>query len=230
MTVTASLILDLVLLVLLACCVISGFRRGLILTLCSLLAVVLALAGGWYLATHWSQPLQEKLEPVLLASFLSSEQEEAAPETPAPGQTPEDPAASDQETQPSGLMDRFSQAIQEELAQGAETAQTAALTALAASAAALLAKSILFLVGFLVVLAVWWILCHALNLVAKLPGLHFLNKALGGLLGLVKGILLLTVARWALCDLLGWIPAQVAAESQVLSLLETLSLFSWLGA
>jgi hypothetical protein len=37
------------------------------------------------------------------------------------------------------------------------------------------------------------------------------------------------VARWALCDLLGWIPAGVIAESRVLPMLSSLSIFSLLG-
>ena len=131
MTLTASLLLDLVLLGLLVVFFLVGYQRGLILTLCSLLAVVLSFAGGWYLATHAAEGFQGKLGPEV------------------PG---------------------------------------------------FVASSLLFLAGFLVVQIVWVTLCHALNLVAKLPGLHLLNKILGGLLGLVKGIAILMVARWALCQ------------------------------
>ena len=99
---------------------------------------------------------------------------------------------------------------------------------LAASIAQTVAKAVLFLVGFLVVLLVWNILFHALHLVAKLPGLHLLNKVLGGAFGLVKGVLLLMVAQWLLCDLLGWIPSEIAQQSHLLSLLSALSLSSWL--
>ena len=115
MTLTASLLLDLVLLGLLVVFFLVGYQRGLILTLCSLLAVVLSFAGGWYLATHAAEGFQAQLGPEV------------------PG---------------------------------------------------FVASSLLFLAGFLVVQIVWVTLCHALNLVAKLPGLHLLNKILGGLLGL----------------------------------------------
>ena len=57
MTLTASLLLDLVLLGLLVVFFLVGYQRGLILTLCSLLAVVLSFAGGWYLATHAAEGL-----------------------------------------------------------------------------------------------------------------------------------------------------------------------------
>ena len=142
MTLTASLLLDLVLLVLLVYWFAMGVRRGLILTLCSLLSVVLGLVGGWYLAVHGFQPLQEQLAPLF-----------------------------------TGHLD---------------------------AASALAAKAILFLVGFR-------------------------NKALGGLLGLVKGVLILLVAQWVLCDLLVWIPPEVAAQSRVLALLNTLPLLSLTG-
>lgn len=167
MILTASLLLDLVLLVLLAYWFVMGVRRGLILTLCSLLSAVLGLVGGWYLAVHCAQPLQEQLAPLFTGPL------DAAP--------------------------------------------------------ALAARAILFLAGFVGVQLVWKLLCHVLNLVAKLPVLHFLNKALGGLLGLVKGVLILLVAQWVLCDLLVWIPPEVAVQSRVFSLLNTLSLLSLAG-
>ena len=150
----------LVLLGLLVVFFLVGYQRGLILTLCSLLAVILSFAGGWYLATHAAEGFQARLGPEV------------------PG---------------------------------------------------FVASSLLFLAGFLVVQIVWVTLCHALNLVAKLPGLHLLNKILGGLLGLVKGIAILMVARWALCDLLQWVPADVAAESYVLPWLTPSAFFSLFG-
>ena len=166
MTLTTSLLLDIVILVLLASCLISGLRRGLILSVCDLLAVVLALLGGWYLCR--SPQLLSELEPFLAQRL------------------------------------------------------TPALSALTA-------KALLFLAGFLLVLMLWRLLCHLLHLVAKLPGLHGINKALGGLLGLVKGYLILLVARWALCDFLGWIPPEVAAESRMLLFLSSLPLPTFLG-
>lgn len=163
MTLTASLLLDLVILIVLIYFVVMGFRRGFILTLCSLLAVVLGLVGGWYLAVHGAD----------LVLPLSGED-------------------------------------------------------LNPAAASLAAKALLFLAGFLGTQLVWTLLCRGLHLVAKLPVLHFLNKALGGVLGLVKGILILMVIRWVL-DLLAWIPPEVAVESWFLTLSSSLPFLSLLG-
>ncbi|HIY32401.1 MAG TPA: CvpA family protein [Candidatus Evtepia faecavium] len=202
-----SLLLDLVLLGLLVFSFVIGVRRGFLLSLCSLLAVLVALLGGWYLAAHWSQPLEERLEPVILETLTQREAEE---ETTSP------------------LPDNLPQALQDQAAQTAQDWKNATLAQAAAFLAGAAAKVILFLAGFFVVLLLWNLLFHALNLVAKLPGLHGLNKFFGGALGLVKGLLLLMLARWLLCDLLGWIPADVTRDSILLSLLPSLDLFALL--
>lgn len=202
-----SLLLDLVLLGLLVFSFVMGVRRGFLLSLCSLLAVLVALLGGWYLAAHWSQPLEERLEPVILETLTQREAEE---ETTSP------------------LPDNLPQALQDQAAQTAQDWKNATLAQAAAFLAGAAAKVILFLAGFFVVLLLWNLLFHALNLVAKLPGLHGLNKFFGGALGLVKGLLLLMLARWVLCDLLGWIPTDVARDSILLSLLPSLDLFALL--
>lgn len=202
-----SLLLDLVLLGLLVFSFVMGVRRGFLLSLCSLLAVLVALLGGWYLAAHWSQPLEERLEPVILETLTQREAEEKT-------------------TSP--LPDNLPQALQDQAAQTAQDWKNATLAQAAAFLAGAAAKVILFLAGFFVVLLLWNLLFHALNLVAKLPGLHGLNKFFGGALGLVKGLLLLMLARWVLCDLLGWIPADVTRDSILLSLLPSLDLFDLL--
>lgn len=202
-----SLLLDLVLLGLLVFSFVMGVRRGFLLSLCSLLAVLVALLGGWYLAAHWSQPLEERLEPVILETLTQREAEE---ETTSP------------------LPDNLPQALQDQAAQTAQDWKNATLAQAAAFLAGAAAKVILFLAGFFVVLLLWNLLFHALNLVAKLPGLHGLNKFFGGVFGLVKGIVLLMLARWVLCDLLGWIPADVTRDSILLSLLPSLDLFDLL--
>ena len=216
MTLTVSLVLDIVIAAVLVYCFVLGVRRGLILTLCSLLAVLLALVGGWYLSTHYAAPLQEKLEPVLVEKLAHQGEDPAA-------------AADQPETDPPPLPERFLQAVQERMIAAGQSAVESTTAAWAAAIAALLAKSILFLAGFLAVLLVWTVLCRVLDLVARLPGLHLLNKVLGGAVGLVKGVLILMVARWALCDLLGWIGPDVIAESRLLPYLTRLPIFSLLG-
>ncbi|MCI9466590.1 MAG: CvpA family protein [Ruminiclostridium sp.] len=210
MTMTLSLLLDLAVLIILLYCVITGVRRGFVLTLCSLIAVLVALSGGWYLSTHYAYLLQEKLEPVLVEKLLSTQES---------GQ-----AGSNQDT--ASLLENYPQSIREHLSSQVENFQAATAQEIAASLASLLSQSICFLLGFACILLLWNILSHALNLVAKLPVLRQLNHMLGGIAGLLKGILILLVARWALYDLLGWIPADVVQESYFLPLLTVPPFFS----
>ena len=165
MTLTTSLVLDIALVGLLVYWFLMGLRKGLILSLCGLIAVLLGLVGGWYLATTQAGALATQWESFFL-QYLTAE---------------------------------------------------AALPA---------TRAILFWGGFVVVQMVWTALCHILDLVAKLPGLNFINKFLGGVLGLVMGFLILLVAQWALVDLLGWIPKEVAAQSRVLPWLDLRSQLS----
>ncbi len=199
MNLTASLLLDLVLLLLLVLFFVQGLRRGFILTLCSLLAVFVALAGGWYLASHYVQPVQDVLEPKLLERLI-----------------PDRPEVSEEGD---GEAQSIAESVQDQVEDAARTAQTAVMVRQAKALAALTAKVLLFLAGFVGVLLIWLLLCHALNLVTKLPGLNALNKAMGGILGLVKGLILLLVLQWLLCDTLALIPDQVAEGSYVLSVL-----------
>lgn len=220
MNATLSLILDVVILGLLVYWCVMGCRRGLVLSLCSLLAVVVALAGGWYLSNHTYEPLADRLEP-LLVQAVGERADAALPEQTAPAQ--EDSGQNSAGV--SGPLAIFSQNLQSQI----QNFKEATVAQLAADMAQFIAKSILFLVGFLAVLLIWNILFHALHLVTRLPGLHFLNKFLGGVFGLIKGVLLLLVARWLLCDLLGWIPSEVAEGSRMLSLLASLSLSGMIG-
>ncbi len=226
MELTVSLLLDLVILGLLLYCLIQGLRRGFILTLCSLLAVLLAFLGGWYLATHAAQPLEEKLEPVILHAMLAQEESEAAD---SPEQT--DLPSQSEQANPSenGLFHRFPP-----IPPGSADPDNGGLEAGDSCRAGCRGSW-----AFGQVAAVFGrFLRRSDPLAHSLP--HFesggqiawaspAQQTAGGLLGLIKGLLLLMVARWILCDLLGWIPASIAAESRLLPLLSSFSIFSLLG-
>jgi len=203
MSLSAPLLLDLVILVLLVLFIVQGVRRGFILTLCSLLAVFLALVGGWFLTQQYAEPLQEKLEPVIIAHF--------APEYDKPAEAQEDLS--------------LSETVQAQMEASVQSIQAAVIAQQCRAMASLASKVILFLGGFLAVLLLWIILCRALDLVARLPGLHLMNKVLGGILGLLKGLILLMVLRWLCCDLFSLIPDQIQEESRLLPVLSYLTVF-----
>ncbi len=212
MNTTLSLLLDLIILGLLVYWFLMGMRRGLVLSLCSLLSVLISLAGGWFLSFYVAQPLAERLEPMLVQT-IHEKMSDHLPTTEHELQF---------DVEQSGPLGFFSQGLEDHLNQQLDSAKNITITQVTSAMAHFIARSLLFLLGFLGLQLVWNILFRALNLVAKLPVLHTLNKALGGVFGLAKGILLLLLARWLLCDLLGWIPPNVAQESRMLSLFTAL--------
>ena len=92
------------------------------------------------------------------------------------------------------LINTVDKAVENGMTSVAASAAAAVAAAIAQSAAYL----ILFLLGFALILIAWKLISHALDLVARLPGLHFLNKTCGALFGLVQACVLLFVAAWLL--------------------------------
>ena len=75
---------------------------------------------------------------------------------------------------------------------------------------------LLSLCGLVAVLVAWTVFSHALDLVARLPGLHFLNKTGGALLGLVKGCAILFLCAWVIRYLGHIIPEETVEQTTLL--------------
>jgi len=70
----------------------------------------------------------------------------------------------------------------------------------------------LFFLSFFLILLVWRLVSHILDLACKLPVLRTLNGVGGLVIGLLKGILFLLVLVWLL-SLLDVIPAEQAQQT-----------------
>jgi uncharacterized membrane protein required for colicin V production len=77
---------------------------------------------------------------------------------------------------------------------------TSAAKALASYIAVQIARTVLFLVVFVVLLIVWAFISRALDLVSRLPVLNAVNRWCGAVLGLGKGFLLVYIAVWLFAD------------------------------
>lgn len=207
------LFFDLVILLVLLFFALRGLRRGLILTLFSLLSVLVALAGSLLLSGLWSDALSQRLQPALLPSVTSAV-ESALPEKPSTGPLTELLADADL---PFGL-NKYLTGAQEEDTEEPQDTRVAALSAfLTEKLADSIARNGLFLLCFVLILILWKLLARTLDLVARLPGLHTLNKLGGFLLGALRGALVLFVLawliRWLWSDL---IPDQAVEQSPLL--------------
>ena len=215
----AFLLFDLIVLAVLVIFTLRGAWRGLVLSLCSLLAVVVAFAGASFLARTVSPMVAQALEP-RFAAAIETRLEDALEQRVAEGEqavlTTEDVPLEGvlDILRDMGLYQNLIGAVDRAVEQG--VAEIAASAAVAAAVAQSVAYLVLFLAGFLLLLAAWTLVSRALDLVARLPGLHFLNKTLGGLFGLIQGCILLFVAAWLIQFSGHLIPEETVEQTRLL--------------
>lgn len=192
------LIYDLIVVAILALFTWLGWRKGLLLSLCGLAVAVAAFMGAGFLAETLDDPLANAVEPKLeeiIAENLSDRTTSAAPNA--------DPIADLREM--GGLYEWVADTLAETResmdSMVLDTVQGVAQKA-AQTIAVQVAHSVVFAVAFLLLFVLLTLLLHALDLVAKLPGLHFCNGLGGGVIGLVKGGIIVFVAVGAATVLL----------------------------
>jgi uncharacterized membrane protein required for colicin V production len=204
----------------------QGARRGFILTLCGLLAIIVAIVGANLISGALAPRVADLLEPHF-ATAIEEHLDQAIQGQRDPAVTPL-PEGEEPEEEPlplqgilavlrdmGGFYEKAADSIQASIEAGLTQAAADVAASVAANVAQSVARLVIFLLSFAVILVAWWLLSHALNLVAKLPGLSFLNQAAGGLLGLCKGVLLLMLALFLL-RLAGMEPPQEAIEQTYL--------------
>lgn len=206
------LIYDLVIVAVLVLFVWRGWKKGLLLSLCGLVVALLAFWGAGFLADTLDDPVAHAVEPKLtelieenLSDRFTSEDANADP--------------IDDLREMGGLYawaaDALTETRQAMDSMVLDTVQGVARSA-ARAIATQAAHSVIFAVAFVLLFVVLTLLLHALDLVAKLPGLHFCNGLGGGLIGLVKGFVILLVVISCLRMFGKLIPQEAVDNSYVL--------------
>ena len=217
-------IFDLIVLIVLILAVVQGYRKGLVLTLCGLLAVCVAFIGASILSDALAGPVSQAITPAIesgIQDTVGSYYQYTPPvENSGDGSTPgdaffdelplEDVLAA---LQDSSLYRSLTQNFQQAVEDGVETVAANAVRALAEYVAVQLTRTVLFLLCFVLILAGWFVLSHALDLAFKLPVLSTLNQWSGAAVGLVKGGVLLFIACWLFQ---GLIPQEAVDQSILL--------------
>jgi len=228
----SNLIYDLVILAILLFFAIWGLRRGLIRSLLSLVSALVALIGALIISNTLAPVVSGWLQPLLEPTVIS------IAESALPQDLPNISLSADQ------LLQTLQQAelpafLKEVLAnlEGSELTFATNIPAteeLAVALAGKLANAVayigLFIISFVLILLLWKLLTRTLDIVAKLPGLHFLNKLGGFLFGAVRGAILLFVCawliRWLWSDL---IPADTLAQTKLLHFFMTVNPLDYLA-
>lgn len=164
-----------------------GWRKGLILSLCGLAAAVIAFLGAGFLADTFDDTVAMAMTPRLesmLEERISQHYDDLGPTNMA-----------DVLRQEGGLYSWAADIVEDALDESQLVHDvTTVVTTATQAVAQRIAHSLLFAISFLVLYVLLVLVLHALNLVAKLPVLHFCNGLGGGVIGLVKGAVVVFVA------------------------------------
>lgn len=192
---------DLAILAILALFLWRGWRKGLILSLCGLVVVILSLIGANFIADTAAPPVAKALQPKLAAAieenvtdYMATHYDDIVPGANIPAIS----SLSDALREMGGIYAWCADSVEDAAGKLTHSMDSlpdlSELCSIAANRVAeQLAHHILFVVAFVVLFVLLTLLLHALDLVAKLPGLKFCNGLGGGLIGLVKGVLVLFV-------------------------------------
>ena len=216
------LVFDIAIAVILILFAWRGASRGFVLSLCGLLAVVVAFVGASFLANLLAPKVGAALEPQFAQAIeerLEEQFQQSGPAEDAAGLAEgEDYPLQDvlSVLRDMGLYEDLVNTIDQAVQDGMTAAAANAAAAVAAAIAQSVAYTVIFTAAFVLILIAWTIFSHAVDLVAKLPGLNFLNKTGGAVMGLVKGVIILFLAAWLIQYSGKLIPEETVQQTHLL--------------
>lgn len=212
---------DVIIAVLLLFFLWRGYRKGLVLTLCGALALLVAFLGASFLSAFLAEPVAKAIEPVVTNSIHDTvtsyyqrvpAENTSAEESDWLSQLPLEELLEPLEG--SKFFQGFADAFQQAVDDGVAEAAAHAAQALAHFVAVQIARTVLFLIAFIAILIAWFFISHALDLVAKLPVLNTVNRWTGAAVGLVEGALLVFIVCWLCKD--SYLPAEAVRGTYLL--------------
>lgn len=179
------LIYDLAILIVLLFFAWLGYRKGLVLTLCGFLSIFVAFIGAFAVSGALAEPAASAIKPVFedhiwdaLSAVIEDADLSSLDEVPE-GLSPDDLMEYLEE---SDLYRDFTWSLHEVTVE--------------------IVRTVFFILAFAAILAAWFILSRALDLVSKLPVIGGVNQWAGGAAGLIKGVMMVFIAVWLFHPLL----------------------------
>lgn len=199
---------DVIILVVLAFFAWRGAKKGLILTLCGLLGLFVAFFGAQFISNQFYAPVAHIVEPAIYQTIRGAEPEQAQEETQQP---PSNLVPDAQEPTINYTLEQLLDSMEEkglfaglayflDLADQQESIPSegglTVASALADYLSKVVAKAALFALSFLLILIVWFLVSHILDLAFHLPILAAVNTVGGLATGLLKAVLIIFVLVW----------------------------------
>lgn len=200
---TTPVIIDAVAVAILAFFVLWGAHQGLLRSLAGLLTIVVALVGAGLIAGALADSAARLAGPLVEERIRTQVDEAITAQSSQKVEMPElDVEGGDEEFDIQdllalmGLDQDVRDSLTEEIQEKAVDAGTTIAAAVVESVVRSVLYGVVFLLSFLALTVLLKLAIGALDLVAKLPGLHLLNTLGGAAAGLVQGVVLALLAIW----------------------------------
>ena len=205
------MLIEVMILLILVACGLSGYRRGLLMSLCTLLILVLCSLGASVAQETLAPKAEAFMEPKVQQVVQQQFQEQIQQGT---EQAMEEAGQDEPLNNLIGMLERFGVDVEQQVTQGASAAMQPAVEEASHAVAQAVVKPVAELVVYMAAFLILYLLLHsvalAVNVVDRLPVIHTLNRVGGAVLGVLSGVLLLTVLL-VVCQRTGWIPEDAAS-------------------
>ncbi len=197
------MLIDVILLLILVACVLSGYRKGLLMSLMSLVVVIVCCLGASAAQRTLTPKAVEYMEPKVASAIEAGIQEQLERSTQQSLEQAGDIGLRiGGESMTLGdladFLGQFGIDVEEEVTESASNALSPAVAAAAQGAARTIVEQLAGIVIFFAAFLILYLVLHsaalAVNVVDRMPVIHTLNRAGGAVLGLCGGLLAITVA------------------------------------
>jgi len=192
-----SLIIDLILIAIVAFCAWNGYRKGFIMGISGILALIVAFYGAQIVADTYSQEFTTMLKP-----FVSGIVDAAVADVPVGDENGYDNDEVYEVTYDAlgniGVLKSAAQDIANEIAERVERTGQTMREEIVNVLCSKIAYVLTAVIVFLLILIVFTVIANILNLAFKMPGLEFINETLGALFGFAKGAIIVVAIAWVM--------------------------------
>ncbi len=192
-----SLIIDLILIAIVAFCAWNGYRKGFIMGISGILALIVAFYGAQIVADTYSQEFTSMLKP-----FVSGVVDAAVADVQIGGEDGYDNEEVYEVTYDAlgniGILKSAAQDIANEIAERVERTGQTMREEIVSVLCSKIAYVLTSVIVFLLILIVFTVIANILNLAFKMPGLEFINETLGALFGFAKGAIIVVAIAWVM--------------------------------
>ena len=192
-----NLIIDLILIAIVAFCAWNGYRKGFIMGISGILALIVAFYGAQIVADTYSQEFTSMLKP-----FVSGVVDAAVADVQIGGEDGYDNEEVYEVTYDAlgniGILKSAAQDIANEIAERVERTGQTMREEIVSVLCSKIAYVLTSVIVFLLILIVFTVIANILKLAFKMPGLEFINESLGALFGFAKGAIIVVAIAWVM--------------------------------